>query len=57
MLESTFTHKLIMTVITGFAAACMLYLFRHVVQQAFWESNEGWKKSLYERATPPPVIR
>ncbi len=57
MLQSTFTQKLIMTLITGFAAACLLYMFRHIVQQAFWESNEGWKKSLYERATPPPVIR
>ncbi len=56
-MHGTFTQKLIMTVITGFAAACLLYLFRHVVQQAFWESNEGWKKSLYQRATPPPVIR
>lgn len=56
-MQSTFTHKLIMTLIAGFAAACLLYLYRHIVQQAFYESNEGWKNSLYEHSTPPPRIR
>jgi hypothetical protein len=54
---NTFTHKLIMTGMAGFAAACMLYAFRHIVQQAFYESSaEGWKKSLYEKSTPSPRI-
>ena len=57
MLGSTFTHKFLMSVFCGFAAACLLYAFRHIVQQAFYESNEGWKKSLYEKSTPPPNIR
>ena len=59
-MQSTFTHKLLMCAIAGFAAACMLYAFRHIVQQAFYESNEGWKNSLYEkggRSTPPPNMR
>jgi|GEM_PF-1703388 len=56
-MQNTFTHKLIMTGMAGFAAACMLYAFRHIVQQAFYESNEGWKKSLYEHSTPPPSFR
>ena len=57
MLQSTFTQKLIMALISGFAAACLLYVFRHIVQQAFWESGEGWKKSLYQSSTPPPSFR
>ncbi|HEV7867264.1 MAG TPA: hypothetical protein VGO90_06250 [Chthoniobacteraceae bacterium] len=57
MLDSTFTQKFLMMLISGFAAACLLYVFRHFVQQAFYESNEGWKSSLYERSTPPPRIR
>ncbi|HEX8296787.1 MAG TPA: hypothetical protein VF593_10825 [Chthoniobacteraceae bacterium] len=57
MLQSTFTQKFLMTMVCGFAAACLLYAFRHIVQQAFYESNEGWKSSLYERSTPPPRIR
>jgi len=56
-MTNTFTHKLIMTAMAGFAAACLLYAFRHIVQQAFYESNEGWKNSLYEHSTPPPKIR
>lgn len=57
MLQSTFSQKLMMAIIAGFAAACLLYAFRHIVQQAFWESGEGWKKSLYQNSTPPPTFR
>ena len=56
-MQNTFTHKILMTAMAGFAAACLLYAFRHIVQQAFYESNEGWKTSLYERSTPPPNLR
>ncbi len=56
-MQNTFTHKILMTAMAGFAAACLLYAFRHIVQQAFYESNEGWKTSLYERSTPPPNMR
>ena len=32
----------------GFAAACMLWVFRHIVEEAMWEtSDDGWKKSLH----------
>jgi hypothetical protein len=57
MFGNTFTHKFLMTLFSGFAAACLLFLFRHIVQQAFYESNEGWKASLHSRVTPPPSIR
>ena len=57
MFGTTFTHKFLMTIACGFAAACLLFLFRHIVQQAFYESNEGWKESLHGRVTPPPHIR
>ncbi len=31
----------------GFAAACLFWTFRHIVQEAFWaSSNEGWRDSL-----------
>ncbi len=47
MFGHTFTHKVLMTFAAGFAAACLLFVFRHIVQQAFYESNEGWKESLH----------
>ena len=53
-MQHPFQHKLLMTAMAGLAAACLLYAFRHIVQQAFYESNEGWKTSLYDHATPPP---
>jgi hypothetical protein len=43
MLQQTFTQKMLLTIIAGFAAACLLWAFRHMVEQAFYESNEGWK--------------
>jgi len=57
MIGSTFTHKLLMAIFSGFAAACLLFLFRHIVQQAFYESGEGWKASMKARVTPPPTFR
>jgi hypothetical protein len=47
-MQSTFTHKFLMMVAAGFAAACMFWVFRHIVQEAFYESsNAGWKDSLH----------
>ena len=42
-MQNTFTHKLLMTIIAGFVAACLLWGLRHIVNQAIYESNEGWK--------------
>jgi len=48
----SFFQKLMLMIAAGFAAACMLYLFRHVVNQALWESSdEGWKASRRPNAT------
>lgn len=45
--QSTFTQKFLMMIACGFAAACMFWVFRHIVQEAFYESsNEGWRDSL-----------
>lgn len=45
-----------MTIMAGFCAACIIWFLRHFVEEAFYESNEGWKKSLYD-STPDPHRR
>lgn len=46
-MASTFTHKLILMIFAGFVAACLLWGFRHIIQQALWETSDaGWKQSL-----------
>ena len=55
MLQSTFTQKLLLTIACGFAAACLFWTFRHIVERAFYESNEGWKDTF--RSTPAKRIR
>ena len=46
-MASTFTHKLILMILAGFVAACLLWMFRHIIQQALWETSDaGWKQSL-----------
>jgi hypothetical protein len=55
MLQGTFTQKLLMAIIAGFAAACLLWVMRHIVERAFYESNEGWK-DMY-KATPARKVR
>lgn len=46
-MQNTFTHKILMSMVSGFGAACLFWVFRHIVQEAFWESGEGWKESLH----------
>ena len=47
MLQQTFFQKFMLMIISGFAAACLLWGLRHIVRQSFWETGEGWKESLY----------
>ena len=46
-MQNTFTHKVLMCMLAGFGAASMFWVFRHFVQEAIWESGEGWKESLH----------
>ena len=47
-MSSTFTHKFLLMIMAGFVAACLLWMFRHVIQQALWETSDaGWKQSLH----------
>ena len=50
-MSSTFSQKLLLMIAAGFAAACLFWVFRHIVQQALWETSDaGWKESLYQRS-------
>ena len=44
MFQHSFLQKLISVVLAGLVAAGVLYLYRHIVQRAFYESNEGWRE-------------
>ena len=46
---NSFLQKFMLMIAAGFVAACMIYLFRHIVQQAIWESGEGWQESLHQK--------
>ena len=47
-MSSTFTHKFLLMVMAGFAAACLFWAFRHIVQEALFETSDaGWKQSLH----------
>ena len=46
-MSHTFLQKLMLMIIAGFLAAGVLYVYRHVVHQAIWEtSDEGYRESL-----------
>jgi hypothetical protein len=52
-MSSTFSQKFLLMIAAGFAAACLLWAFRHIVQQALWETSDaGWKQSLYQKPAP-----
>jgi hypothetical protein len=44
MFQQTFTQKLLTCIVAGFFAACLIWVIRHIVNEAFYESNEGWKE-------------
>ena len=47
-MSSTFTHKFLLMIMAGFVAACLFWMFRHIVQQALFETSDaGWKQSLH----------
>jgi hypothetical protein len=54
-MENTFLQKLLLTIFAGFIAACLLWGFRHIVQRAYYESNEGWRDMFH--STPSKKVR
>ena len=47
-----FIRKLTMVILAGLVAASLLWGFKHIVNQALWESGDGWRE-IY-KATPAP---
>ena len=48
MLQQSFMQKLWTTVAAGLAAACLLWAFRHILEEAMWETSDaGWRESLH----------
>lgn len=43
-MHNSFTQQVLTTVFLGFAAACLLWMMRHVVEPAFDETGAGWHK-------------
>ena len=50
MLQQTFLQKVMLTVICGFFAACLLWMFRNIIERAFYETGDGWK-DIFTRST------
>lgn len=50
-MRDSFTHKFLMTLLAAFAAAGLLYFYRHTVQRAIYETSDaGWKEMDQARA-------
>ena len=44
-MRDSFSRKLVLVILAAFAAACLLYFYRHFIQEAIYEnSNEGWRE-------------
>ncbi len=49
-MSNSFSQKFLMMVASGFAAACLVWTYRHIVEQALWETSDaGWKESLRQK--------
>lgn len=43
-MANSFLQKLVTIIFAGFAAACLLWFFRHIVQRGLHETGEGWSE-------------
>lgn len=49
-MSNTFSHKFLLMIAAGFAAACLFWVFRHFVEQALWETSDaGYQESLRQK--------
>lgn len=53
MFQQTFMQKVLSVIISGFLAACLLWVLRHFVEQALWESGEGWNQMYQSNQSTP----
>ncbi len=53
-MQNTITNKILMMILMGFCAACLLYVYRHIINQAIHESGDGWK-DMYKDAPAKKV--
>jgi hypothetical protein len=44
-MNGTFTQRVIMTITAGFAAACLIWFMRHIVQNSIDSTGANWKGS------------
>ena len=51
-MQHGFFQKLFLTLILAFSAACLFWLFRHIIEQAFLETGVGWKQGLRTKRFP-----
>jgi hypothetical protein len=54
MLQQTFLQKFLLMIAAGFCAAGVLWVFRHVVERAYYETGSGWRESMSVKPTPRP---
>ncbi len=48
-MRESFLRKVLSTVFMGFAAACLMWVFRHVVAQSLYETGEGWRDMFHKK--------
>jgi hypothetical protein len=44
-MQHSFLQRVFLTILAGFATAGLVYFYRHVVEQARYEMNEGFNDS------------
>jgi hypothetical protein len=45
-MDHGFFRSLLLTLLLAFCAASLFWLFRHLVERAFYETGAGWRESL-----------
>jgi hypothetical protein len=50
-MNSSFIQRFLGTVFAGFAAACLLWFVRHIVERAIYENGAGWKDMYVKKSS------
>ncbi len=44
-MRMTFLQKIVLTIVAGFCAACLVSFYRNMVEKADYELNQSWRNS------------
>ena len=50
-MQMTFLQKIVLTIVAGFCAACLVSFYKNMVEKADYELNQSWRNTSGQSTT------